>query len=92
MPRRFVHVDPRLRVRYSLRTSSVEIARLRRDGLVEADLAYWTALAIEAAENSGVSDAAYKAQQHRYNAAQARALAYGFEYKPAETLARDVAT
>ena len=92
VPGRFAHVDPRPRVRYSLRTSSLEIARLRRDALAEADLNYWTALAVETAENHNVSDATLKAEEHRYKAAQTRALAYGFTYKPSSTLARDLAT
>lgn len=92
VPSRFAHIDPRPRVRYSLRTSSVEVARLRRDALAEADLNYWTALAVEAAENDDVSDATLKAEEHRYNAAQTRALAYGFAYKPNATLARDLQT
>lgn len=89
VPGRFAHIDPRARVRYSLRTSSIEIARLRRDALAEADLNYWTALAVEAAENDGVSDATLRAEDHRYKAAQTRALAYGFTYKPATVLARE---
>ena len=87
VPGRFAHVDPRPRVRYSLRTSSLEIARLRRDALAEADLSYWTALAVEAAEKNGISDATRRAEDHRYKAAQTRALAYGFTYKPAAVLA-----
>ena len=56
VPRRFAHIDSRPRVRYSLRTTSVEVARLRRDALAEADLNYWTALAVEAAERENISD------------------------------------
>lgn len=87
VPGRFAHIDSRPRVRYSLRTTSLEIARLRRDALAEADLSYWTALAVEAAEKNGISDATQRAEDHRYKAAQTRALAYGFTYKPATVLA-----
>jgi len=87
VPGRFSHIDSRPRVRYSLRTTSLEIARLRRDALAEADLSYWTALAVEAAEKNGISDATRRAEDHRYKAAQTRALAYGFTYKPATVLA-----
>lgn len=89
IPARFQHVDSRKRIRTALRTKSVDIARLRRDALAEADDAYWLALSIEAAENGGVSDATLEAEQHRYEAAQARAMAYGFKYKPAEDLAKE---
>ncbi|MEM6650664.1 MAG: DUF6538 domain-containing protein, partial [Pseudomonadota bacterium] len=89
IPARFAHVDSRKRIRTALRTTSVDIARLRRDALAEADDAYWLALSIEAAENGGVTDATLEVAQHRYDAAQARAMAYGFKYKPAEDLARE---
>ena len=90
VPRRFAHIDSRPRVRYSLRTTSVEVARLRRDALAEADLNYWTALAVEAAERENISDATMRAEDHRYKASQTRALAYGFTYKPADVLSLDI--
>lgn len=90
IPARFAHVDSRKRIRSALRTTSIDIARLRRDALAEADDAYWLALSIEAAENGGVSEATKEVAEHRYEAAQARAMAYGFRYKPAEDLAREV--
>ena len=39
------------------------------------------ALAVEAAENNNISDATMRAEDHRYKAAQTRALTYGFAYK-----------
>lgn len=44
---------------------------------------------MEAAENDNISDPMRKAEDHRYKAAQTRALAYGFTYKPATVLARE---
>jgi len=92
VPGRFSHVDARKRIRYSLNTKSIDVARMRRDALAEADEAYWTALTIEAAERGGVSNATHKAEQHRFRAAKARALAYGFSYKPAANLAQETST
>jgi len=92
IPKRFKHVDPRTRIRYTLHTDSLDVARMRRDALAEADLEMWTALTIEASENGGVSEATYKAEQHRYHAAQTRALALGFSYKPVRELASNTET
>ena len=64
---------------------------MRRDAMAEADDAYWAALAIEAAEKGGVSDATLQAEKHRVKAAQARAMAFGFSYKPASVLSTDIA-
>jgi len=89
IPKRFSHVDSRQKIRFTLHTESVEVARLRRDALAEADKHYWTALAIDAANNDGVSEAAFRAEKLRYKSATARALAHGFQYRPAETLAAD---
>lgn len=87
VPKRFAHLDDRGTIRISLNTSSLEIARLRRDGHEEADDAHWTALVIAGAENPGAG-ARRKVMLQRYQAAQARAMAAGFTYQPVVTLAR----
>jgi len=86
VPGRFSHVDPRRFVRIALHTKSIEIAKLRRDAMVEADDAYWQALTEEAAKSEGDETALSQALVNRYNAATARAMGFGFTYKPAEEI------
>jgi len=86
VPARFQEFDTRGTIRVSLRTGSLEIARMRRDNLEMADEEYWGWLSIS--ETDGVLNAAHSsAIAKRYSAAQARALAMGFTYKPVEELA-----
>lgn len=89
VPGKFKHIDSRLLVRKTLDTSNVEIARIRRDALVEADDAFWRACVLEADANGGISTATLKAQQSLYNAATARALVYGYIYKTVDKLASE---
>jgi len=89
VPRKYSHIDPRNMVKKSLETRSIDVARMRRDALVEADNEYWLTLALEAVENGGVSDTTLNIEQQRYKASSLRALAYGYRYKPAERLARE---
>ncbi|AQT47932.1 DUF6538 domain-containing protein [Bartonella choladocola] len=60
-------------IRVALKTDELYIARQQRDILEEADNQYWASLMV-----NGES----KIAQHRYSAAQARAKAMGFSYKP----------
>lgn len=62
VPSKFKHIETRSLVRGTLGTTSLEIARLRRDALVAADDHYWTALALEVAENDGVSKTTYEVE------------------------------
>ena len=87
VPGQFSHLDQRRFAKVSLKTDSLEIARLRRDHLAEADDEYWMALAIELAEDNANGPTVRAALEHRYKAAISRAMAYGFSYKPAEPLA-----
>lgn len=89
VPKKFSHVDTRKRVRYSLNTPSVEIARLRRDALVEADDNYWRSLALEAADNDGVTEAKQLSEEKLYKAATTRALFFGYIYKTVDKLAKE---
>jgi len=89
VPSRFSHVDARRRIRYSLNTPSVEIARVRRDALVEADDNYWRSLAFEAVDNNGLTEATQRAEEERYKAATARAIFFGYIYKTVDRLARE---
>ncbi|NHK27105.1 tyrosine-type recombinase/integrase [Parvularcula flava] len=87
VPGQFSHLDGRRFAKVSLKTGSLEIARLRRDQLAEADDQYWMALAAEAASPGGQGPTVRTALEHRYKAAIARAMAFGFSYAPAEPLA-----
>lgn len=87
VPGKFRSVDSRTFVRVSLDTEMRNVARMRRDALVEADDAYWTALLLAEVEGDEASEAAKKATEKRYEAACARAMARGFSYAPAATLA-----
>ena len=86
VPGRFSHVDPRQFVRATLHTKSLEIAKLRRDALVEADDAYWQALSEEAAASGRETPKLNEALSNRYKSAKIRAVAYGFKYRPAQEI------
>jgi len=87
VPKRFAHLDDRKTVRHSLKTNSLEIARIRRDGFETADCEFWASLALSEAENPNFKSAR-SATARRYQAAQARAMASGFVYKPVAELAQ----
>lgn len=86
VPGKYKHIDSRPFVRVSLDTELLKIARMRRDALVEADDAHWTALWLAEVEGDEAGAAAKAASQKRYEAACARAMARGFSYAPIETL------
>jgi len=86
VPRKYKDIEPRTLIRVALGTKSLDIARLRRDALVEADNAYWSALLIESIENGGVTSATRTVQEKFYKSATVRALSYGFIYKTAQQL------
>ena len=89
VPKRYAIYDDRHVVQCSLRTQSVEVARLRRDAVEESDNRFWASLAGSGDETDSV--AAMKRQhdvaKRKYDAAIVRALARGFVYEPAERLA-----
>ena len=89
VPKRFQDFDGRGVIECSLRTRSLEIARLRRDAMEESDDLYWAMLAGRADDTSSPENLAFQIDQaqRRYKAAQARALARGFVYAPIEQLA-----
>jgi site-specific recombinase XerD len=76
VPSAFQELDPRGTIRTSLGTSSLEIARARRDALASADERLWRSL------RQGQPTAL-----DSYEAARERAMARGFIYIPAEELA-----
>jgi len=91
-PKRYAHIENRTVIRASLRTKSIDVARMRRDAFEAADDAYWQALSIEAAATGGVSIAATQVAEKRHKAASERALALGFAYTPADILASHTST
>ena len=89
IPLRLAHIDDRKRIRHSLNTDSLDVARVRRDAQVVADDNYWRALALEAADNNGVSQVTRAIEEKHYNAASARAQVYGYVYKTVDRLAKE---
>ncbi|NNU16498.1 integrase [Parvularcula sp. ZS-1/3] len=85
VPEKYRDLDPRGTIKTALKTDSLEMARMRRDSLAHSDEELWKALELSLTEGdkSGTSVAIAR---RRYNAAQARALAYGFTYRPMDEL------
>jgi len=89
VPSKYKHIDSRSKVRASLETKSLDIARIRRDAMERADEAYWAALSNDAAANQGLTEATQRVQSLHYQAAKAKALTYGFIYKTAQEIYED---
>lgn len=87
VPNAYAGLDTRIWVEESLRTQSLETARLRRDLKAEADEAFWRALLLNVVDPNGQAEGVRAATTARYEAARARALEAGFVYRPAEQLA-----
>lgn len=79
IPKKVSHLDGRGKIELSLETTSLEVARARRDALAEADRLYWLSLHGGGEAVLTAADAAYKAAQHR-------ALSLGFVFMPAYEL------
>jgi len=84
VPKEYQFFDKRGTVYKSLKTESLELARARRDALMEADNQYWASVM---ASDTLPMDIARRS----YRSAQRRAMAKGFVYTPVQDLA-DVAT
>ena len=82
VPEHVGQLDARDVVRASLKTLSLDVARIRRDNMEEADDLYWAALI----SGGGVSG---PGAVKRYDAARARAVALGFTYRTAQSLGDD---
>ena len=70
----------------ALRTNSLEVARLRRDALAEADDEHWALLA-SSVPGAKQPDRISTINRRRYRAACQRAMGRGFAYTPAAELA-----
>lgn len=84
VPERFKDLDGRGLIQIALRTQSLEIAMMRRNGLAEADDALWSSLTLQTAD---CERARSRAATERHRAAVARAMAEGFVYRPVEEIA-----
>lgn len=78
VPSHLAGIDKRATIQISLKTTSYEVARIKRDAFEKADDLYWSSLA--EGQDAGDVVAAYKA-------AKTRALALGFQYLSSATLA-----
>lgn len=89
VPARYADYDDRGVVRMSLKTASLDIARLRRDAQVQADDLFWASLVGIDGEPANDEATARKRDvaMKRYKAASLRSLARGFTYASADELA-----
>ena len=70
----------------TLSTNSIDVARMRRDALIQADDEYWASLLIAETEGAVANGPSRTVADKRYKAASARAMAHGFAYSPASIL------
>ena len=80
VPKAVAHLDTRGKIQAALGTTSLEIARVRRNAMEEADTLYWASL--QAGEGGAKTDS-------RYESAKLRAKALGFTYKSLDDLVRN---
>lgn len=85
VPEYVANIDQRGMIRTSLRTCSLELARKRRDAMVEADDAYWASLIESGSNDSDGSGDTISIS--RYRASKERAMARGYIYTPVNQLA-----
>lgn len=88
VPRHLSELDGRDIIRTALKTSSKEVARVRRDALAEADDHYWATLLASTQDDGSLRNpkSTLSNAQLRYQSAKRRAMARGYIYQPTETL------
>lgn len=88
VPTRYAPYDGRGTIRFSLKTESLNIARIRRDAQMHADEVYWASLIEKEDEPTelGLKQQRELAER-RYRRACLQALARGFTYATADELA-----
>ena len=86
VPDRFAELDDRGAIRLALKTRSLEVARMRRDALAEADELFWANLSAADGDDATAS-LRQQVATRRYRSATCRAMAHGFAYAPAAELA-----
>ncbi len=89
VPLEYADFDERKLICKALKTESLEVARVRRDALVEADEQFWSTVA---SSTSGLCDRDPRSRETRramrsYKAARQRAMAKGFMYTPVQEIA-----
>jgi len=85
VPSDVAHLDPRGTIRVGLKTSSLDLARHKRDAMMLADDEYWAMLL--KSETSITADNDRSFLMSRYQSAKKRALARGYIYMPVDSLA-----
>ncbi|MEM1149206.1 MAG: DUF6538 domain-containing protein [Pseudomonadota bacterium] len=80
VPNAVSHIDRRTRVQVALKTTSLEIARKRRDSMEAADDALWAAMQATGRPPDGQA-------REAYDRARSAAQALGFSYKTLDELA-----
>lgn len=75
------------KIRIALGTQSMEVARLRRDELADADDDYWAQLKLSLDLEKAGEQMDTTFAKKRYEIAKARALAAGFKFRPVDQLA-----
>lgn len=88
VPSQYCEFDKRSYIRKALKTVSIEVARARRDALVEAEDLYWASLS---SASDGLSEQSREVRKtklamKRYEAAKRQAMAKGFLYMPMDAL------
>lgn len=78
VPTQFSAFDKRGLIQVSLKTASLDVAKLRRDAMERADDLFWQGMSLDGSDMS---------THGKYQAAKARAVALGFEYKGAVEIA-----
>jgi len=86
VPANVADLDERGMIRTSLRTDSLELARKRRDAMMEADDAYWATLVQSRSNGTVVTEDGITTS--RYRASKERAMARGYIYQPVDQLAQ----
>jgi len=88
VPKKYMDFDTRTYVRKALKTSSLEVARARRDELAKADDQYWKSIESSAGGLAEETARARRTKQaiKRYEATKKQAMDLGFVYVPMEQL------
>ncbi len=89
VPRDYADFDRRGLISQALKTQSLEVARVRRDALAEADEQFWQSIAATSSglQRSHAATVQTRKAMRAYKAARHRAMAKGFIYTPIHDLA-----
>jgi len=91
VPSQYAHFDERSMIRCSLKTTSLELARRKRDDLAEADESYWSNLERRELETvSGDLSLSNDIAMYKYISAKKRAMARGYMYAPTVEISESI--